>query len=370
MPTVDHEFDAERKKFKFVICSWRVNDAKSHLNEKEFCELCKQVLDFQNKRKAFGCDYLITDSKLLKMESIDTLIERLNKHRVLTFTGLYAVSLTQEILDLGRGYQLVKPNPYLLSARSSYSLNGRLFRESEELSCFFVLKEELSDSPDSKAMGRLQDGLMAVQILKPVKTLGVIFHGRDVESEIFNFQRVEERPQMIPAEWAQRHTFDQLFIQQLPEMIERVTIAVNGKDVKKKNAITLLQLSLEHLHPLIAGLFSVMGMEALFDSKDRNDFKKKLCDCLGAATLAFPQWDIADTSAPKYTVEELAVEIYTLRSKLAHGADLRAEALDKKHPVDLIKKVQLTPDSEPSAYAMVLSEAAGYLLGQVLQKVL
>jgi len=133
------------------------------------------------------------------MKSVDQLIEESNKHTVLTFTGMHGVSLAPEKLDLGQGYYLNKPNPYLLSARWNYSLNGRAYRESEKLSCFLVLKEELSVSPDSGAMGRLQNGAMAMQILKPLKTFGFIFQGRDFEdAETFNLQRVEERPPMIP----------------------------------------------------------------------------------------------------------------------------------------------------------------------------
>jgi hypothetical protein len=43
LPTVDHTFD-ERGQQKLVICSWRVNDAKSDLTETEFRELCARVL--------------------------------------------------------------------------------------------------------------------------------------------------------------------------------------------------------------------------------------------------------------------------------------------------------------------------------------
>jgi hypothetical protein len=54
MPTVDHEFETEGKQFHFVICSWRVNDAKTHLTEQEFCELCTQVLEHRAKKRASG----------------------------------------------------------------------------------------------------------------------------------------------------------------------------------------------------------------------------------------------------------------------------------------------------------------------------
>jgi hypothetical protein len=43
LPTVDHVI-AEDGKVKFVICSWRVNDCKTHLSEEEFLSLCEQVL--------------------------------------------------------------------------------------------------------------------------------------------------------------------------------------------------------------------------------------------------------------------------------------------------------------------------------------
>lgn len=43
LPTVDH-VKAEDGTIRFVICSWRVNDCKTHLNEDEFIALCKLVM--------------------------------------------------------------------------------------------------------------------------------------------------------------------------------------------------------------------------------------------------------------------------------------------------------------------------------------
>jgi hypothetical protein len=43
LPTVDH-VKAEDGTIKFVICSWRVNDCKTHLSEDEFLSLCEQVV--------------------------------------------------------------------------------------------------------------------------------------------------------------------------------------------------------------------------------------------------------------------------------------------------------------------------------------
>lgn len=42
LPTLDHVAGPNGEQ-QFVICSWRVNDCKTHLAETEFWELCEQV---------------------------------------------------------------------------------------------------------------------------------------------------------------------------------------------------------------------------------------------------------------------------------------------------------------------------------------
>ncbi len=85
--------------------------------------------------------------------------------------------------------------------------------------------------------------------------------------------------------------------------------------------------------------------------------------------MAFPDWH-SNTDAPAYTVEEISIPLYMLRNKLAHGADLRSAMNDKKFPVDFGKAGGVTEYGETVNYALLLSEAACYLLCQVLQAVL
>lgn len=54
MPTVDHEFDSDGKQFRFLICSWRVNDTKTHLTEQEFREVCRLVIAHEDSNKTKG----------------------------------------------------------------------------------------------------------------------------------------------------------------------------------------------------------------------------------------------------------------------------------------------------------------------------
>jgi hypothetical protein len=150
-------------------------------------------------------------------------------------------------------------------------------------------------------------------------------------------------------------------------MIPKVRAVFDGTSAELKNAVTLLQLGLENYHPLVAGMLWVMGMEAIFDSSNRIDFRDKLCACLGPDALAFPDWN--DLTGPlPYVVKDIAVDLYMLRNKLAHGVDLRKAATDRTSPVDLLKTVMIYPASEDTTYALLLSQAACFLLCQVIQK--
>ncbi|WP_148215180.1 MULTISPECIES: hypothetical protein [Acidobacterium] len=200
---------------------------------------------------------------------------------------------------------------------------------------------------------------MAIQVIKPIQTLGFIYR----------HQEIERRPPMQPGQWAMMNKFDDAMLARVPAMIDRIQPVMDGGNVEHKNALSLLQLGLEHFHPYIAGLLWVTGLEAIFDSRGKEAFKKKLCDCLGPGTLVFPNWH-AKTDAPTLTVEEIAIPLFVLRNKLAHGADLRSAAADKKHPVDFTKRVSLTQNTETVNYALLLCDAACYLLCQVLQRVL
>lgn len=294
------------------------------------------------------------------------------------FSGLHDVEAGDEAeVDLGNGFSLVRPNDYLLSARNKYSMTDLEWQESREFSRYIVYRyEPLSLEPPSYSAKTYEEmrsaflcGLMALQVLKPIQTQGLLFFCQSYDSAYDAHSElqaaIERRPPMEPGPWAIRRSFDRDLLKRVPAAIESVKQAMNGSIAEKRNAIILLQLGLEHFHPLIAGLLWVMGLEAIFDSANRNCFKQKLCDYLGPSTRVFPDWNAC---SPPDTVEDIAIHLYTLRSKLAHGVDLRKAAADKKSPVDLLQTRMLSDSAVPVSYASFLSEAACYLLCQVLQR--
>jgi hypothetical protein len=268
-------------------------------------------------------------------------------------------------IPLADGLSLVRPNAELLAHRWDWVQgDGEMQQEAQAtryLVCEYpqwVMGEELAARRES-GTNRFYAGLMAIQVIKPIPTLGFIYRGTEIE----------RRHPMEPGPWAMANTFNDAMLAAVPAMIDRIQPVMDGGSVAKRNALTLLQLGLEHFHPYIAALLWVTGLEAIFDSGGREEFKQKLCDYLDPKTPAFPNWH-ANPDAPSYTVEDIAIPLYVLRNKLAHGADLRSAMTDKKHPVDLLSRVSLTQDPETVNYALVLSEAACHLLCQVLQKVL
>jgi hypothetical protein len=210
-----------------------------------------------------------------------------------------------------------------------------------------------------------QCGMIALQVIKPVQTLGLIFYGDHAPSGGFSLQCIQRRPPMEAGPWALDRRFGREFLPAFPRIIGGIEAIMDGSNAERKNALTLLQLGLEHFHPLIAGLLWVMGIDAIFDSGGAQKFKDDLSEYLGVQTLVFPAWH---AQGRNWTVGGVAADLYVLRNKLVHGVDLRKAATDKKFPVDLIERRSLPGLSEPVPHALLLSEAACYLLCQVLEK--
>jgi hypothetical protein len=294
------------------------------------------------------------------------------------FSGLRGMEAGDALeVSLGGGFSLVKTNPYLLSARDKMDMTGHEREESANVSRYLVYKH---DTPPStlktyeefyeEVKDNFFSGLMALQVLKPIMTLGIVFYGQFYDEApdtpaVFSLRRIERRPPMEPGPWATQKPFDQELLKRVPDTIDRVQKIMKGPNAERRNAFILLQLGLEHFHPLVAGLLWVMGLDAIFDSGGREEFKKDLCDCLGENSLVFPDWHAQQRD---WTVGAIAMDMYVLRNKLAHGVDLRKAAVDRNYPVNLTEKRALPDLSDKVPYALLLSEAACYLLCQVLQK--
>jgi hypothetical protein len=70
---------------------------------------------------------------------------------------------------------------------------------------------------------------MAIQVIKPIQTLGFVYKR----------QQIERRPPMEPGQWARMNEFDDAMLTQVPAMIDRIQPVMDGKNVEYRNALTL-----------------------------------------------------------------------------------------------------------------------------------
>src|SRR5579871_5792715 len=291
---------------------------------------------------------------------------------VWTFGGLRNVLVPNDPYELGSGFSLTKPNEQLLSLRDTHLMSEDEMADGARVGAYLLHKTKQPldrNMIENDALQAYQHGLMAFQILKPVQTLGFIFQG-EISDNHLRIAQTNWRHGTDAGIWANMRMFDQPLLEQVRALIPKIFGVMDSDDAEKKNSIILLQLALEHHHPLIAGLLSIMGLEAVFNSWDRNDFTKKLCSYLGSSTRAFPNWNSPNYKQPEYKIEDLALQLYTLRSKLAHGVDLRKAARDPKHPVDVAESVYLGPQLEPMPKAIMLAQPASCIHCQVRRKML
>jgi len=297
------------------------------------------------------------------------------------FTAVDRVAMNgDDEIPLVDRLSLIKPNAELTSGSWSNSVTGMDELEIKQASRFLVYRyehpapNEFPGVVEKRASEEFLSGLMAFQVIKPIRTLGYVHHGST--GDRYGFARgqyvptfIRYRPRMRPGKWAMMNEFDDAMLTQVPGMINRIRAIFTNRDIPRINALTFLQLGLEIDQPYIAGLLWMTGLEAIFDSGGKEKFKKKLCDCLGPQTPAFPNWH-SKPDAPPYTVEDIAIPLFVFRNKLAHGADLTTAATDPKQPVDLLARMNLTSQTPSTTRALLLTEAACYVLCQVLQKVL
>ncbi|HEY9141477.1 MAG TPA: hypothetical protein VIN93_11330 [Bryobacteraceae bacterium] len=144
------------------------------------------------------------------------------------FSGLCGVEAGDDAeVGLGGGFSLVRPNEYILSARDHPSMTGTEFEEAASASRYLVYKHE------PQVLGRTReeikaifhDGLMAIQVLKPVRTLGIVFYGDYTSSGTFSLQNIERRPPMEPGPWALRRALDQELLKSVPSSRRSFAIA-------------------------------------------------------------------------------------------------------------------------------------------------
>ena len=274
-------------------------------------------------------------------------------------------------MELAADVFLYGPDKRLLAAPTQMDLNQRHLADHRAMGCFLVHKKICSTIHAREwdgYKGKLQDVLMSMQIVKPLRTSGFIYQCTETNDQISPPFSGELRSPMEPGQWPQLRPFDEAFLKEAPGVAARVERVMSGGSPELKNSIYLFQLALEHHHPAIACVLAVSSMEAALETSTATRFEKELCLALGTETRAFPNWNEPLYPQPSHTVGELAFPLHKLRSKIVHGADLR-EATDKNHrPINFGELRTFIQERADPTYMQLLCESSICLAAQVLKK--
>lgn len=290
-----------------------------------------------------------------------------------TFTGVLGVRLrADEDFHLADGLGLHPTSPLILSRRSHQDLNVRQQRQMEEVGHYLVYKcrtHRRDPLVEEGARGRLLNALMAIQIVKPSPSLGCVLQFAEAPTAEHPIPGpVEMRAPMDPGQWAALRDLDRPLLEQATRMVRRVDRVMAGTDSRRKNAIHLFQLALEHYHPAIACLLAVASMEACLDTWKAEGFETGLCSLLGSGSLAFPDWNSPVSYQPRFTVGELAFDLHRLRSAIVHGNDLLHVKGRGGCTIDFGQLRDFIDQRQRPAYIQLLCESSICLASQVLQQ--
>ena len=223
-----------------------------------------------------------------------------------TFTGIRRVLLPEaQGFDLGHDLSLLPVSPLILSRWSPMDLNTRQKREMETVG-YYLVERRAIDFPreataESKAVDRLFNGMMTIQIVKPTPTLGYVLQMTLCDAaQNAHFGPSEIRSPMNPGQWPSFQLLDAPLLNKIPPMIDKIETVMAGRNARKKNSIRLFQFALEHHHLVISCLLAVAAMEAILDTSGAEDFERKLCDALGGPRARFPT-GILDTCRNRAT---------------------------------------------------------------------
>src|SRR5437899_1304095 len=102
------------------------------------------------------------------------------KTKLWTYGGIRNVVLDDayEFVELGSGFSLIQPNDVLLSARDRYFMSEEEYKAAATVSAYLLYKSQQSAYQAERwdeSLEVFQHGVMALQILKPVQTLGFVF---------------------------------------------------------------------------------------------------------------------------------------------------------------------------------------------------
>lgn len=132
------------------------------------------------------------------------------------------------------------------------------------------------------------------------------------------------------------------------------------------NSTGLFMLGLEVNHTYMSILMWVAGLDSLLMAGEKKVFVRRICNLLGSGAFVFPRDVIGDQ--PRYTVREVAGDVWDLRNEVAHGHEI-PQKFWSRVPFEDVNGQNLACDESTYTRLDLLSECALFLLRGCLLRV-
>lgn len=220
-----------------------------------------------------------------------------------------------------------------------------------------------------KAMELVRNAALAYQVARPVGTddTGPLLILCEKKGDGLVLDSVVHNRALETTRWGRMMASEPIDCNTFSTVVEGIQEAFAKKVVRLQNPLYFLELGEEGNNPHIRTLLWVTGLDALLMAGTRQVFERRLFNLLGRQTFVFPATGYLPQ--PKYTLGDVACDLYQLRSLIAHGREIgkafRAQVGFQDVDGNLIDGYERSYQ-----YRQILEEAALFLLCLALRTIL
>jgi hypothetical protein len=159
-----------------------------------------------------------------------------------------------------------------------------------------------------------------IQLLAPTGSRGIVLMARKIRDRLM-IESGLHRPPLNETVWGRHVAHPKTLRFDLPVIMERMETAFQRRIIRLQNPVYMLEHGLQATNLHIRVLLWVTGLDGLLMANNRSEYVDRLQNLLGADTLIFPP-DKIMSRQPKYTVADVAQDLFDLRSDIAHGREI------------------------------------------------
>lgn len=225
---------------------------------------------------------------------------------------------------------------------------------------------EDSAREDLVALARVRRALWAIQLIHPVTVEPNIGWVEAITNNVSYCRNLHRRSTLHGPIWSRLYCVSSQDLEDLPKIVAGLAWAEDNEP-RIMNSLAFLDHGLISRQPMIRAMMLTISLDLILNAGDRATFKSHLARLLGEHSPVFPV--LGDINCqPKYSVTEMAGDLYWLRSLMAHGKPIAEELLRARSFEDKDGNECFADQDYP--YYEILAEAGSAMLCRAIRKIL